>query len=82
MNLTLMPLYRFWVEVAISIIVLVFSFYTLAVPPTKGANNKGLAGNLIFLVIGYWIPSNSTLKKEGQTIENSEQTIYVEKSKE
>lgn len=82
MNPNLMPLYRFWVQVAITFLILIFCGFNLS-NPGKGRANNPLYSNLVFFIIGFWLPSpGGQTRKEGQVIENSEQTnLYIDKSK-
>ena len=70
-------LYRFWVQVAISLLVLVFCGFGLISGGREGRRNETLYSNLVFLVIGYWFPSPGQNKQQegGTSIGISEQTI-------
>lgn len=72
MNLALVPLYRFWVQVIISLGVLTFCGVGLT---TNDKRHETLYSNLIFLVIGYWFPSpGNQIKRNEQLIEHSDTT--------
>lgn len=75
MNLTQMPLYRFFVQVSITFMILIFCGIGL----TSNTRQQTLYSNLVFLIIGYWLPSpGSGSKKEGDSvaIDSAETNVY------
>lgn len=84
MNPNLIFIYRFWVQVVISLLVLIFCGVGLAAGGREGRRNETLYSNLVFLVIGYWFPSPGQNKQQesGTNIGFSEQTTIVTEGQE
>lgn len=78
MNLSLLPLYRFWIQAALTFIILVFSLFNLSSSSRNAIRNQNLYSNLVFFIIGFWLPSpGNQIKRDGQIVEHSEHTnIY------
>lgn len=80
MNTNSLFLYKFWVQVVISLSVLTFCGVGLS---SSIRRNENLYSNLAFLIIGYWLPSpgGQNKKEENQISIESEQTNINTESK-
>lgn len=66
MNLQLIPLYRFWIQVIVSIAVLLFCGVGIV---SKDRLNGSFYSNLFYLVLGNLLPSpGSSSKKDSSEI--------------
>lgn len=78
MNLSLLPLYRFWMQIIVSIAVLVFCGVGIV---SKDRLNGSFYSNLFYLVLGNLLPSpGGSGKKEGDqvAIESEQTNVFPE----
>lgn len=76
MNIQLIPLYRFWIQVVTIALVLAFCGYGLV---SGDRRNGNLYSNLAYLMLGYLFPSpGGQSKKEGDqiAIDSNETNVY------
>lgn len=76
MNLSLLPLYRFWMQIIVSVAVLIFCGVGIV---SKDRLNGSFYSNLFYLVLGNLLPSpGGSGKKEGDNvaIDSAETNVF------